>query len=300
LLPKGRTLYDSLLAEAKETNDCPIQSVIIQTWYNPESKGFIDPNQRVDPDDETSPTLLETLRARGVQLVKGPYLAPMSSASVRADLELQGAAPLSWMHALSDALQPVMHLFDYIIIDTNPLAASLVGLAFCTGHYFYLPITPEQMSVDGMLQLFKTVRLAKRSTNPGLQLAGILFTRVANYKVYQLMMDNLRLDLAQSVAAKYPDLQIDISIFKTAIAQCKDGVEAATDRAVAVLHRPSSQHAMSYWFFLAELLERVGGPALAMMPEVLRGIREHEEHQLEAARQRKEAREERAAYSHDG
>lgn len=285
-----KTLYESLLAEVRETYDCPIQSVILQSWYNPETKGFVDPNQRVDQDDHTSPLLVDILKARGVKLVKGPHIAPISRASVRGDAELQSPiAPLAWTESLIEALAPVMNQYDYIVSDTNPSAGILTAVSLCASPYFYVPITPEQLSVKGAKHLFKTVMQTKRKANPSLQMAGILFTRVANYKGYEMMMTNLRTNLAADLGAQFPDL--NFSFFETLIQQSKDGVDAANDRAVAVVHRPNTQHAMSYWFFLAELLAKIGGPANAVMPEVMRGIREYAAQKQEAAQLRKEARE---------
>lgn len=285
---RRKTLYEALLSVAQEKGDCPIQDVILQTWYNAETRTFIDPTLHVDAQDESSPLVLDDLRSRGVKLSKGPYLAPISRASVRADAELLASAPLSWMHSLTDALQPVMSHFDYIIADSNPSAGILTAVCLSSSPYFYVPITPEQLSVNGAMHLFKTVRQTKRAANPGLQLAGILFTRVSNYKGYEIMMGNLRGSIAQDLRNDYPD--IDFSFFETIIQQNKDGVDAANDRSVAVIHRQYSPHAISYWYFLAELLGKVGGPANAIMPEVLRGIRDYEANRLAVAEQRKAAR----------
>ena len=94
--------------------------------------------------------------------------------------------------------------------------------------------------------------------------------------------------IGPTMAKDYPE--IDFSFFETVIQQSKDGVDAANDRSIAVIHRQYSAHAISYWHFLAELLGTIGGPATAMMPEVMRGIQEYEEKRLAAAQQRREAR----------
>jgi chromosome partitioning protein len=285
---KTNTLYEALLAIVKETDDCPIQNVILETWYDAETRAFVDAYQRVNPKDATSPLVLDEQRGRGVKLSKGPYIAPISRAAIRADAELQAAAPLTWMHALNDALQPVIAQFDYILADTNPQAGILTALSLCSCPYFYVPITPEQLSVNGALHLFKTVKQTRRTSNPHLQLAGILFTRVANYKGYEVMMGKLRAGLAQELSHDYPDW--DFPFFKTIIQQSRDGIDASNDRSVAVIHRPYSPHAISYWYLLAELLATIRGPANAIMPDVLRGIKEYEDNRQAAAEQRKVSR----------
>ncbi len=266
-----------------------MQEVILETWYNPLSKSFIDPTEHVNRSDDASPTLVQDFINSGVQLIRGPYIAPISRNSIRADQELQSASPLSWFFSLRDALEPVLPYFDYVIADTNPSAGCLTGLCLCTSPYFLVPLTPEQLSIQGMLNLLRTVKDAKRASNPDLKLAGIVFTRVANYKGYELIMTSLRKELAQGLQPSYPDM--NFSFFDTGIQQSKDGVDATNDRSVAVLHRPNSPHAISYWCLLAEVLNQVGGPAREKMPEVLRAIQQEEERKMDAAKQRKEARE---------
>lgn len=281
--------YEVLLDEAKETQKRTFQKIIVPTWFNPESKGFFDPNQRVAPADQSSPTVLEALKARGVTPVRGPYLAPISSMAVHADSELKSAAPMTWFLTLRDALAPVLSFFDYVIVDTNPSAGCLSAIALSAAHYFYIPIVPEMLSVKGMLALFKTVKTTRKVANPNLQLAGILFTKVQNYRSHR----DIILQLRQELAREYPDMQI--SFFETQIQQCKDGVDASADRSVAVVHRPYTDHAITYWFFLGELIPKVGGSAVALLPEVLRGIRDRQEQQRLAGAQRKEEREARTS-----
>lgn len=282
------TLYEALLSEVRETQDVTLQEVILQTWYNPETKGFIDPTEHIDPNDDSSPTVVEDLLAKGVKLVKGPHLAPISRNSLRADQELQAANPLSWFYSLRDALQPVLPYFDYIVADTNPSAGCLTALCLCTFPHFVIPLTPEALSVQGMFNLLKTVRDAKRVANPNLQLAGILFTKVFNYKGFDSNMETLQQDPQGLLKRRFEELHLKYQFFETAIQQCRDGVDAADARSVAVLHRPNTQHAIAYWCFLAELLNIIGGPARPKMPEVLRAIQAEEERRAEATRARRE------------
>ena len=285
-----KSAYEAILEEAKETRTITFQDIIVPTWYNPETKGFFDPDRQVAPQDRASvTTALEDLKSRGVKPMRGPFLAPISNQAVHADSELKSAAPMTWFLALKDALTPVQQYFDYVIVDTNPSAGCLAAVALSTARYFYIPIVPEMLSVNGMMGLFKLVRTTKKQANPGLQLAGILFTKVQNYRSHR----DIILKLREELAREHPDMQI--SFFETQIQQCKDGVDASADRSAAVVHRPYTDHAISYWYFLGELLQQVGGSALALMPEILRGIQERQEKQRLAELQRKEEREARTA-----
>jgi chromosome partitioning protein len=281
--------YEVILDEAKETRSRTWQQAIVQTWVNPETKGFFDPNLRENPADPASPTKLEALRARGVTPMKGPLLAPISNGAVHADSELKSAAPMTWFLSLRKALQSILPHVDYALIDTNPSASCLCAVGLCAADFFYVPVVPELLSLNGMVGLFKTVRQSKEVANPGLSLAGIVFTKVQNYRGHRTIMAQVQ----ETLAAEYPDLVI--SFFETTIQQSKDGVDASSDRSVAVVHRPYSEHAISYWRFLSEMLQKVGGPAIALMPDIMRGIGDHMEKQRLASQTRRDEREARAA-----
>src|SRR5690348_1173924 len=59
------SLYEVLLSEVEEEKEgkqrWAMEDVILSTWIDPVSKRFIDPTERVDPEDHNSPTIVETM-----------------------------------------------------------------------------------------------------------------------------------------------------------------------------------------------------------------------------------------------
>ena len=299
------SLYEVLLDEAMgghklkqkygpDRRPVKLQEVIVQTWLDRDTKRFLDPTEHVDPGDPNSPTVVETLLAQGVDLIKGPELAPISRAAINADNELLAADSQNWVHSLKFALAPIWKNYDYILADTNPSAGCLTGLCLSTAPYFFVPMIPDQLSIQGMLNLLLTAESSKRVLNPGLQLVGILFTRVLGYKTHVGTMAELRGDLATELTRAYPDWEFPV--FDTIIYQLKDGAEAAEARAAAIAYRADTPHAVSYWCFLTELVDKIGGRAKETLPDVLRVI---EEAQMEKLRQQQERRDAHGASSED-
>src|SRR6185437_12753392 len=97
----------------------------------------------------------------------------------------------------------------------------LTGLCLCTAPYFYVPMIPDQLSVQGMLNLLRTAKQSKKRQNPGLQLVGLLFTKVSMYKAHDGTMAILRGDMAEELKQAYPEW--DFPFFDTIIQQLKDG-----------------------------------------------------------------------------
>lgn len=75
--------------------------------------------------------------------------------------------------------------YDYLIIDTPPNLGNLVTLALMATDQVIIPITSDELSIDGILQFYKIFKNTKED-NPKLDLLGFLFnmtdTRTVEYK----------------------------------------------------------------------------------------------------------------------
>jgi chromosome partitioning protein len=253
------TLYDVL----KES--LPITKVIRQTFFDPTSTTFLDQAS-------------QEAGALKAGAIAGPDLLPINIVASSADGELQSNP--TWGTLLRRKLRPIRHLYDYIVMDTNPSLGKLTINALCASDYVCIPLTPEVLPTQGLVSLAKSIEEARTSeANPDLSVAGIIFTRVKhNYKTHTGIMDFVRQTLAP---------QLHIPCFETEIKESAAFLNAASVRSVVVVAEPESDHAIAYWQFLTELVQRVQGPGLDV-------IRQTHQKLLHGKQERERARQERA------
>ncbi len=111
-----RTLYDVMLGTTG------LQEVILPTYIHPAKLSFFDPGVAQPP----------------AELVRGPDLVPVNMRASAADGELRGK--LTWPTLLRKALAPVMSLYDYVLIDTNPSLVGLTVNALCASQSSLFPL----------------------------------------------------------------------------------------------------------------------------------------------------------------
>ena len=100
-------------------------------------------------------------------------------------------------YRLRDALQEVKDRYDFIFIDCPPSLELLTLDALCAADTLLVPVQCEYYALEGLTDLLYTVRLAKRSLNPQLELEGVVLT----------MFDgrtNLSIQVAEEVKRHFP------------------------------------------------------------------------------------------------
>ena len=100
-------------------------------------------------------------------------------------------------YRLKDALDTVSDNYDYVFIDCPPSLELLTLDALCAADTLLVPVQCEYYALEGLSDLLYTVRLAKKSLNPGLSLEGVVLT----------MFDgrtNLSLQVAEEVKRHFP------------------------------------------------------------------------------------------------
>ena len=100
-------------------------------------------------------------------------------------------------YRLRDALKEVRDSYDFIFIDCPPSLELLTLDALCAADTLLVPVQCEYYALEGLTDLLYTVRLAKRSLNPSLELEGVVLT----------MFDgrtNLSMQVAEEVKRHFP------------------------------------------------------------------------------------------------
>lgn len=85
-------------------------------------------------------------------------------------------------HRLAEALEPLLDVYDLILIDTPPSLGLLTINALAAAEKALVVAEADQWSADGILMLRNTFDGVKKYTNPGLRWAYTLINRWRNTK----------------------------------------------------------------------------------------------------------------------
>jgi len=106
---------------------------------------------------------------------------------------------------LSEALDPIRGLYDFIVIDSPPNLGMLTSLALTAGHDVIVPVRTEPYDSMGIGLIVSTIRKVQRRTNPSLRLRGILPTQFDRRKaVDQIVLAQLTKSLGGQVPVLAP------------------------------------------------------------------------------------------------
>ena len=121
----------------------------------------------VNPSGDITRVIMKT--------VFGFDLAPSNIDLAGAEVELRQA--LAQESVLKRRLEPVLDLYDYIIIDTPPSLGVLTVNALTASRYVLIPVATEYMALRGLKMLLDTIDSVRSVTNPNLRILGILATK---------------------------------------------------------------------------------------------------------------------------
>ncbi len=166
--PQGNTT--SGLGLEKENMDCSVYEILIE---------------KEDFEDGICKTNYKNL-----------FLCPSNVNLAGADVEMVEMKEREYL--LTQAMQPVVNQFDFIIIDCPPSLSLLTLNALTAADSVLVPIQCEYYALEGLSQLTKTIKNVKHTLNEKIQLEGILLT----------MFDartNLSIQVADEVKKFFPD-----------------------------------------------------------------------------------------------
>ena len=143
------------------------------------------------------------------------------------------------------ALDSIKDSFDYIFIDCPPSLGMLTVKALSISDGVVIPMQCEFYSLEGMSQLFNTIKKIKQLYNPGLQIVGILLT-----------MYNGRLTLTSQVVAELKKYYSD-KLFKVPISRTVRIAEAPGYGEPICYHDPYGKGSLEYAAVAKELMLRI-------------------------------------------
>ncbi|MDM5451049.1 ParA family protein [Peribacillus simplex] len=106
---------------------------------------------------------------------------------------------------LAGILEPVIHDYDFIVIDTPPSLSEPMVNAICASDYVIILAESSKWAFTAVPRFIETVDMAKERVNPDLEVLGILKT----------MNDSRRADskaFSELIKEEWPDLCFDVII----------------------------------------------------------------------------------------
>jgi chromosome partitioning protein len=124
-------------------------------------------NLMLEPATAITDVLVPT-RIEGVDLI--PANIDLSVA------EVQLINEVGREQTLARALRPLLHNYDYVLIDCQPSLGLLTVNALACSHEVIMPLAAEFFSLRGVALLVDTVDKVKARINPDLEIGGVLVT----------------------------------------------------------------------------------------------------------------------------
>ena len=175
-------------------------------------------------------------------MIDGLKLLPSQVELAGAEVELVNL--LAREQRLKNALAPIRDRFDYIFVDCPPSLGLLTLNALTMADTLLVPIQCEYYALEGLSQLMNTVKLIRRSLNPGLEVEGVVLT----------MYDG-RTTLSRQVAAEVRNFFGD-QVFETIIPRTVKLSEAPSYGIPITQYDPQGKGAISYVNLAKEVIER--------------------------------------------
>src|SRR5665213_2093687 len=170
------------------------------------------------------------------------FVLPANANLAGAEVELVGTTEREF--ALRRALASAN--YDFIIIDCPPSLGLLTINALTAAKLVFIPVQAEYYALEGLSQLLNTVQAVRQSTNPGLELLGIVLT-----------MFDKRNSLSEQVESEVRQYFGD-KLFKTIIPRNVRLAEAPSYGQTIFEHDRWSKGARAYKALAKEIRDRLG------------------------------------------
>ncbi|MGN6591764.1 MAG: ParA family protein [Terriglobales bacterium] len=184
--------------------------------------------------------------------MQGLDLLPSSRDLIGANLELVEAEEREFR--LKKLLQPLAQRYGFILLDCPP-ALDLLNLnALVAAEGLLVPMQCEYFALEGVAQLLATVEAVRAHWNPGLEIAGVLFTQLDD-------RTTLSRQVAESLRQHFGE-----RVFRTAIPRNIRLAEAPSHGLPALLYDLRSKGAEAYLQLAHEVIEREQARTAACHP----------------------------------
>jgi len=193
-----------------------------------------------NPDAVTGETLKGIIKPTGLKFMN---LIPSSPGL--AGLEMNLVTAVNREKRLLAVINAVRNEYDFVLIDSPPSLNLLTINALTAADSVLIPVQCEYYAMQGLAELFNTIRLVQKNLNPKLQIEGALLT-----------MFDARLTLSKQVMDEVKNCFSE-KIFKTLIPRNVKLAEAPSHGKPVIMYDIQSLGSKSYMSLAEELLSNL-------------------------------------------
>lgn len=170
------------------------------------------------------------------------YVVPAALELAMLDLEL--ASAIARERILTDLIEPIKDMFDFIFLDCPPSLGILTLNAFTASTDIIVPMVAEVLPFQGLKMIYNFLGIVNKRLNPNVRLLGILIARYEEVKLSRMIEEKLREQLGELV-------------FCTKIRKNITVAEAPLEHKDILAFDPKSNGAKDYAAFTEELLVKL-------------------------------------------
>jgi len=179
---------------------------------------------------------------KAIQHTKQGDILPSNLMLAGADLEFNRTGR---EYLLTEIIDPLRSLYDYIVIDTPPALGILTITALTAADDMVIPLGADAYSIQGFEQLQATIATIKKRCNPQLKVAGLLVTR---HNGRTNLAQGLKMDIDQKA------VQVGTRVYKTIIRESVEVKEAQLDQR-SLFNKKSNTAVADYLNFVTEYIK---------------------------------------------
>ena len=183
-------------------------------------------------------------RAELKDYLRAEYLKVITAAPDLAALEIELVQAMSREFRLKRIIDILKPYFEFIIIDAPPSLNLLTINTLTASNSVLIPVQCEYYALQGLAELFNTIRLVQKNLNSNLKIEGALLT----------MYDN-RLTLSRQVAEEVRNC-ISEKVFNTLIPRNVKLGEAPSHGKPVILYDVQSSGSQAYMKLAEEILNK--------------------------------------------
>ena len=136
--------------------------------------------------------------------------------------------------------------YEYIVIDSPPLAITLLNICLMAADSVIIPVTPDRYAVKGLTEMYQTIKAVRRRSNKDLEIYGLLLVMLdPRLKIYKETKNTI-LEVAKMMETR---------LIQTAIRQSVAAKEAQTARKTLLEYSPGCTTELDYEDFVDLILE---------------------------------------------